>query len=50
MVRIYGHKRDERYKILVEKPKRKRLLGRPGRRYEDSIRMDLKEIGWDGVD
>jgi hypothetical protein len=35
--------------ILVGKPERKRLLGRPRRRWED-IRMDLKEIRWEDVD
>jgi hypothetical protein len=34
------------YKILVGKPIRKRPLGRPRRRWEDSIRMDLRETGW----
>jgi hypothetical protein len=37
------------YKILVEKPEGKRPLGRPRRRWENGIRMDLREIGW-GVD
>jgi hypothetical protein len=32
------------YKVLVGKPKGKRSLGRPRRRWEDGIRMDLKEI------
>jgi hypothetical protein len=32
------------YKVLVEKPKG-RPLGRPRRRWEDGIRMDLREIG-----
>jgi hypothetical protein len=36
------------HKILVGKPKGKRLLGRPRRRWEDGIRMDLREIGWGG--
>jgi hypothetical protein len=38
---------DERkvYKVLVGKPERRRLLGRPRRRWEDGIRMDLREIG-----
>jgi len=36
--------------ILVGKPEGKRKLGRPGRRWEDYIRMDLREIGWEGVD
>jgi hypothetical protein len=38
------------YKVLVGKPEGKRLLGRPRRRWEDGIRMDLKEIGLGGVD
>jgi hypothetical protein len=33
------------YKVLVGKSERKRPLGRPSRRWEDGIRMDLKEIG-----
>jgi hypothetical protein len=33
------------YKVLVGKPKRKRPLGRPGRRWEDRIRMVLRETG-----
>ena len=32
------------FKILTGKPSRKRPLGRPRRRWEDSIRMDLEEI------
>jgi hypothetical protein len=36
---------------LVGKAKGKRPLGRPRRRWEDGIRMDLREIGWGcGVD
>jgi hypothetical protein len=34
------------YRILVEKPEGKRPLERPRRRWEDGIKMDLKEIGW----
>jgi hypothetical protein len=37
-------------RILVGKPERKRPLGRPRRRWEDDIRMDLREIGWGGMD
>jgi hypothetical protein len=33
------------YKVLVGKPEGKRPLGRPRRRWEDGIRMDLGEIG-----
>jgi hypothetical protein len=36
--------------ILVEKPDGKRPLGRPRRRWVDNIKMDLIEIGWDGID
>ena len=32
-------------KILTGKPKGKRPLGRPRRRWEDNIRMDIEEIG-----
>jgi hypothetical protein len=38
------------YKILVGKPEGKRPIGRPRRRWEDGIRMDLREIGLGGVD
>ena len=34
------------FKILTDKPTGKRPLGRPRRRWEDNIRMDLEEIGW----
>ena len=33
------------FKILIRKPTGKRPLGRPRRRWEDNIRMDLEEIG-----
>jgi hypothetical protein len=38
------------YKVLVGKPEGKRPLGRPRRRWEDGIRMDLRKIGLRGVD
>jgi hypothetical protein len=38
------------YRILVGKPEGKRPLGRPRRRWVDNIKMDLREIGWDGMD
>jgi hypothetical protein len=38
------------YRVLVGKPEGKRPLGRPRRRCEDNIRMDLKEVGWGGMD
>jgi hypothetical protein len=33
------------YRVLVGKPKGKRPLGRPRRRWEGNIRMDLQEVG-----
>jgi hypothetical protein len=36
--------------ILVGKPEGKRPLGRPRRRWEDTVKMDLREIGWGDVD
>jgi hypothetical protein len=44
-----GEKRNA-YRILVGKPEEKRPLGKPRRRWADNIKMDLREIGWDGVD
>jgi hypothetical protein len=46
---------DERkvYKVLVGNPEGKRQLGTPRRRWEDGIRMDLRENGlgvWIGFD
>jgi hypothetical protein len=38
------------YKVFVGKPKGKRPLGRPRYRWEDGIRMDLREIVLGGVD
>jgi hypothetical protein len=38
------------YKVLVEKPEGKIPPGRPRRRWEDGIRMDLREIGLGVVD
>jgi len=33
------------YRVPVGKPKGKRLLGRPRRKWEDNIKMDLHEVG-----
>jgi hypothetical protein len=38
------------FRVLVGKPEEKRPLGRPRSRWEDGIRMDLREIGWGSVD
>jgi hypothetical protein len=37
------------YKILVGRPEGRRPLGRPMHRWEDNIKMDLQEVGWEGV-
>jgi len=38
------------YRVLVWKPEGKRPLGRPRRRWEDDIKMDLPEMGCGGMD
>ena len=43
------------YRVLVGKSERKRPLGKPRRRWEDNIKMDLEEVGrgcgdWMGLD
>jgi hypothetical protein len=37
------------YRVLAGRPEGKRRLGRPRRRWEDNIKMDLREIGIDGA-
>jgi hypothetical protein len=44
-----GEKRNA-YSLLVERPDRKRPLGRARHRWVDNIKMDLGEIGWGDVD
>jgi hypothetical protein len=44
-----GEKRKA-YRILVGKPGGKGPLARPGRRWEDNIKIDLREIEWGGMD
>jgi hypothetical protein len=38
------------YRVLVGKPEGKRPLGRPRRRWEDNIIMDLQEVGCGDID
>ena len=38
------------YRVLVRKPEGKRPLGRPRYRWEDNIKMDLREVGCGGMD
>ena len=45
----YGKGRDV-YRVLVGKPEGRRPLGRPRRRWEDNIRMDLRVVGCGCVD
>jgi len=43
-----GERRDV-YRVLVGKPEGKIPLGRPRRRWEDNIKMDLQEVGCGGM-
>jgi hypothetical protein len=45
---MYGERRGV-YRVLVGKPEEKRPLGRPRRRWDDNIRMDLQEVGCRGM-
>jgi hypothetical protein len=38
------------YKILIGRQEGSRRLGRPGRRRKDFIKIDLREVGFEGVD
>jgi hypothetical protein len=38
------------YRVLVGKPDGNRPLGRPRRTWEDTIKIDLKEVGYGGMD
>jgi len=44
LVALMGERRCI-YRVLVGKPEGKRTLGRPGRRWEDNIKMDFQEVG-----
>jgi hypothetical protein len=43
-------KKRNAYKMMVGKPEGKRPLGRPRRWCVDNIKMDIREIGWGGMD
>jgi hypothetical protein len=47
-----ARRREERnvYRVLIGKSEGEKPLGRPRRRWEDGIRMDLRKIGWGSVD
>jgi hypothetical protein len=38
------------YKVLFGNPEEKRPLARPTRRWEDGIKIHLREVGWEGVE
>jgi hypothetical protein len=44
---ILARMRDRRgaYRVLVKRPEEKRQLGRPRRRWEDNIKVDLQKVG-----
>jgi hypothetical protein len=44
-----GEKKNA-YRILVENPEEKRPLGRTKRWWVNNIKMDLRDIGWAGID
>jgi len=43
-------KRRGVYRVLVGKPEGKKPLGRPSRRWEDNVKMDLHEVECEGMD
>ena len=43
-----ARERNQGHRVLVGKPEGKRQLGRPRRRWEDNIKMDLQEVGGGG--
>jgi hypothetical protein len=48
-VSLIGEMRSS-HNTLAGKRERKKPLGRPGRRLEGNIKMDVREIGWESVD
>ena len=42
--------RKDAYRVLRETPEAKRPLGRARHRWEDNIKMDLQEVGYEGMD
>ena len=51
IIAILASMRDRRgaYRVLVKRPEENRPLGRPRRRWEDNIKVDLQEVGWGGM-
>jgi hypothetical protein len=52
IIRTFCTHREKRnaYTILVGKREGKRPLGRPRRRWEDNIKIDIRKLGWGGMD
>jgi len=46
----FMRERKGAYGVLVGKPEGRSLLGRPRRRWEDNIKMDLQEVGCGGIE
>jgi hypothetical protein len=42
--------KEKAYRIMARKPEGKIPLERPRRRWGDNIKIDLREIGWNGMD
>jgi len=43
--RTYGDRRGV-YGVLVRSPEGRKQFGRPRRKWEDNIKMDIQEVGW----
>ena len=46
----YGRQERCAYRVLVGRPEGRIPLGRARRRMKGNIRMDLQEVGWEGMD
>jgi hypothetical protein len=45
-----AHRGDEKYNVLVGKPQGRRPLGKLRRRWKDTFKIDLREMGMEGMD
>jgi hypothetical protein len=50
MLQAWKERGMDTYSVLVGKPEKKRPLGRPGRRRQDNIEINLGGIRWGGMD